>query len=123
MKHIKLFETFIDEEYLTEKKLTSPPKSYADAAFWDSKFKFGITDAFVDFPKYKNIIHSIAYDLGLDFYVSGKDARPANLNYYGAHITNPEGSEVIVRNAFDGDYSYNELKDAVEKWAKKKKLI
>ena len=122
MKHIKLFEQFIDEEYLSEKVLTSPPKSYADESFWNSTFKNGITDAFVDRPKYKSVVVSIAYDLGLPFGGPRND-NPTQLNYYGSNITSPSGDETIVKGAFTGDYSYGELKDAVEKWAKKKGLL
>lgn len=122
MEYIKLFEEFINESKLQEgMTLSSEPKSYAEESFWDKTFKGGITDAFVNRPKYKSVIASIVYDLGLPFF-RNKQGDVYGLSYYGTNLTNAEGSEIIVKGAFDGDYTYAELKDKVAQWAKKNNI-
>jgi hypothetical protein len=124
MKHIQLFEQFVaQQKALYEgKKRTSPPSGYADEAFWDKAFPRGITEPFVDRPKFKSVTQSISYDLGLRFGGSKNDT-PIDISDYGSKITDMDGSETVVKGAFVGDYSYAELRDAVEAWAKKKGLI
>ena len=121
MKYIKLFEQFINEKEFFNAVLKKAPDSYADSKFWDSKFKGGITEPEVDKPKYKNILHSIAYDLKLP--VFNHRGEVSGLTYYGRHITNSDGTKKIVKDAFVGDFTYDEIKDEIEKWAKKTKLI
>ena len=118
MKHVKLFEQFVTEA----KKRTSPPSGYADEAFWDKIFPDGISEPFVDRPKFRSVTQSISYDLGLGFGGSGNNT-PTDISDYGTKITDGEGSETVVKGAFVGDYSYAELRAAVEAWAKKKGLI
>lgn len=123
MEHIKLFEEFINENEIQEgMKLSSKPKSYADESFWNKTFKGGITDSFVDRPKYKSVIASIVYDLGLPFFTNkGGDYYVYDLSQYGRHLTDAAGTEIIVKDAFTGDYTYADLKNGVAQWAKKNK--
>ena len=125
MKHVKPFEQFLNEGYFKGTPRKKKPEGYADEKFWDKAFRNGKigNPPQVYSPQFRDVLQSIAYDLGLGFGSEGASDTPMPIAMYGTSIKDTDGVETIVKGAFDDQYTYGELKDMVEKWAKKERLI